>query len=225
MRILVIEDEVFLAEHIQTSLMDAGFSCTIMNRGLEVLDNLLGEEYDCIILDRMLPDVNGLDLCRQIRSNDISTPLIFLTALSDVDHRVEGLEAGADDYLTKPFSMDELMARINALIRRGGNRQGQEMNIRDIKVDLIRRSVEAGGKPVSLSNREFILLEYLMRNAGKPLTRSQILEHVWDQGWVTDSNVVDVYINYLRRKIDLDDHSGSNIETVRGFGYRFRDEK
>lgn len=224
MRVLIIEDEKFLGNHIRTTMSEAGYTCMVLTRGKDVLDTVLGEEFDCIILDRMLPDVDGLDLCRQIRENRISTPLIFLTALSDVDHRVEGLDAGADDYLTKPFSMDELLARVSALIRRGGISSGKEIRIRNLKLDLVRRSLEVCGKTVSFSNREFTLLEYLMHNAGKPLTRTQILEHVWDQNWESDSNMVDVYINYLRKKIDGKEGEESNIETVRGFGYRFRDD-
>jgi len=224
MRILIVEDEKVLGDHIKISMADAGYSCTLVSNGNDALETIMVDEYDCIILDRMLPDIDGLEVCREIRKDNIKTPLIFLTALSEVDHRVEGLGTGADDYLSKPFSMDELLARVSALIRRGAYRQDQELKIRNIKLDFARRSVEIKDEIISLSNREFTLLEYIMRNAGKPLTRTQILEHVWDQNWGSDSNMVDVYINYLRNKIDLDASELSNIETVRGFGYRFRDE-
>ncbi|MBC8401217.1 MAG: response regulator transcription factor, partial [Candidatus Marinimicrobia bacterium] len=150
-------------------------------------------------------------------------PILFLTALSGVDQKVMGLDSGGDDYLTKPFDIDELIARVNALVRRASFKQQVQLVIRSIKLDTQRLQVEADGTVLSLSNREFRLLEYLMRNAGRPLTRSQILEHVWDYNMDADSNMVDVYINYLRKKIDIDRNLPSNIETMRGYGYRFRD--
>ncbi len=224
MRILIIEDEQAIGEHILTNLLECSFCCDWATTGKQALDYTSSEEYDCIILDRMLPDMDGLDVCQQIRENDLSVPILFLTALAGVDQRIKGLDSGGDDYLAKPFDMDELIARVNALIRRASFRQQPKIKIRDISLDVSRRQVEIDCSAISLSNREFRLLEYLMRNGGKPLTRGQILEHVWDNNMDVDSNMVDVYINYVRKKIDLKNGLASNIETVRGYGYRFRDD-
>ena len=223
MRVLIVEDEKTIGEHIQTSLRDCGFTCNWVTTGKEALELCAVEEFDCIVLDRMLPDFDGLEVCRNIRAENLTVPILFLTALSGVDQKVMGLNSGGDDYLTKPFDIDELIARVNALVRRASFKQQVQLVIRSIKLDTQRLQVKANGTVLSLSNREFRLLEYLMRNAGRPVTRSQILEHVWDYNMDADSNMVDVYINYLRKKIDTAKNQPSNIETVRGYGYRFRD--
>lgn len=224
MKILIIEDEIFIGEHIQSSLTDCGFSCKWYQKGKEGLESAVVDLYDCIILDRRLPDANGLDICKEIRHQGISTPIILLTAMADVDHKIEGLNAGADDYMTKPFSSDELIARINAVVRRISFQNNPTIHISDVELNPVKRTVKVEGNLISLSNREFLLLQYLIYHSGKPLTRNQIFDHVWEEGPGSGSNVVDVYINYVRKKIDLDKNKPSHIETVRGYGYRFNEE-
>lgn len=166
----------------------------------EGLESAVVDLYDCIILDRRLPDANGLDICKEIRHQGISTPIILLTAMADVDHKIEGLNAGADDYMTKPFSSDELIARINAVVRRISFQNNPTIHISDVELNPVKRTVKVEGNLISLSNREFLLLQYLIYHSGKPLTRNQIFDHVWEEGPGSGSNVVDVYINYVRKK-------------------------
>lgn len=223
MKILIIEDDKTVGDHIRSNLSACGYSCAWATNGSEALELCAVEEFDCIILDRMLPDFDGLDVCQKVRSKNITVPILFLTALSGVDQKVRGLDSGGDDYLTKPFDIDELIARVNALVRRNSFRQQVNITIGAVRLDTQRMHVTINNAVISLSSREFRLLEYLMRNAGRPLTRIQILEHVWDYNTDSDSNMVDVYINFLRKKIDVDRKNPSHIETIRGYGYRFRD--
>ncbi len=223
MRILVVEDEPAIGSYIRDCFEERGYSVDWVTTCEHALETAIVEEYDCIILDRRLPDNDGLIVCSELRGQDITVPILILTALSGIDQRVEGLNVGADDYLLKPFAMDELVARVQALIRRSSYRNQPTLTIRNISLNSLTRTVLVDQKQIPLSNREFLLLEYLMRHADQALTRSQILEHVWESQWDSDTNIVDVYINYLRKKIDSPE-SPSNIETVRGYGYRFRYE-
>lgn len=222
MRILIIEDESKVGRFIQNGLKEQGFTTVLVNNGREGMSKILVEDFDCIILDRKLPGIPGIDVCKNIRSNEISTPILFLTVLGEVSDRVEGLEAGADDYLTKPFSIDELIARVHALIRRTSMQKNPSIQIGNVLLDPIRHKVSVNDVDIFLSQREFILLEYLMRNAGRALSRAQILEHVWGYDFAPDSNVIDVYINYIRKKIDQAGQK-SYIKTIRGMGYLFLD--
>ncbi len=221
-RILIVEDDIKIGENILKGLQDRGYSSTLSQTGEEGLENIMVEDYDCVVLDRKLPDIDGIEICKEVRSNAINTPIILLTAVSGVKDKVTGLEVGADDYLTKPFAMDELVARIQAIIRRSSFKSQPVIIIGDVQLNSVKRSLEVKGEEISLSNREFILIEYLMRNAGKPLTRIQIYDHVWESNIDSKSNLVDVYINYIRNKIDFDPKEPSYVETVRGYGYRFR---
>lgn len=221
-RILIVEDDIKIGGNILKGLQDRGYSSTLSQTGEEGLENIMVEDYDCVVLDRKLPDIDGIEICKEVRSNAINTPIILLTAVSGVKDKVTGLEVGADDYLTKPFAMDELVARIQAIIRRSSFKSQPVIIIGDVQLNSVKRSLEVKGEEISLSNREFILIEYLMRNAGKPLTRIQIYDHVWESNIDSKSNLVDVYINYIRNKIDFDPKEPSYVETVRGYGYRFR---
>ncbi|NQV38566.1 MAG: response regulator transcription factor [Candidatus Marinimicrobia bacterium] len=222
MRILIVEDETSIGEYILGSFKDQGFVCTWFKTGMEALEEILTEEYDCIILDRRLPDMDGLEVCKQVRSQSQQTPIIVLTAMAGVEHTISGLEAGADDYISKPFDIKELIARVQALIRRASLNQSPTIKIRDIELNPMTRTVKLNSDLISFSNREFLLLEFLMRNVGRALTRTQLYEHVWEIADGRDSNIVDVYIRYVRNKIDRNPDLYSHIETIRGFGYRFK---
>ncbi len=221
MRILIVEDDKTIGNHILSNLSACGYNCDWADNGLKANELCAVEDYDCIILDRMLPDIDGIEICREIRESNITTPILFLTALSGVDQKVQGLDSGGDDYLVKPFDMDELIARIKALVRRGAFKQQVKITVGNIILDTQKMYVNVNGDDISLSNGEFRLLEYLMRNTGIPVTRTQILEHVWGIQSDSDSNMVDVYINYLRNKIDTKESGIHHIETIRGYGYRF----
>ena len=224
MRILLVEDEEKIAQHISDNLISSGYNCHKVVNGEDAIESILIDGYDLVILDRMLPDMDGLTVCNEVRSKGYECPILMLTSLAGIDDIIEGLDMGADDYLTKPFNMNELLARIKVLLRRRSLRNLPELSIRNIKLDSTRRTAVVGKKPIQLSQREYVLLEYLMRNAGKPLTRLQLLDHVWDTHQDSNSNLVDVYIKYLRNKIDSNKGKKSNIETLRGYGYKFREE-
>ncbi|NQU32795.1 MAG: response regulator transcription factor [Bacteroidetes bacterium] len=223
MKILIVEDERAIAERIQKGFERIGYSTCWVATCKEAIENARVEEFDCIILDRRLPDSDGLEVCQVLREDGISTPILILSAMSHLDQRVEGLELGADDYLIKPFAMDELRARVQALIRRNSAQQSPSIRIGKLELQPFDRTVHVDGHQVSLSNKEYSLLEYLMRNAGRALDRIQILEHVWGETTIDETNAVDVYINYLRNKIDNKTEK-SHIKTIRGFGYKFRNE-
>jgi len=219
MRILVVEDEAGVADFVKQGLTEAGYAVDVARDGPEGLEYALAFEYDAIVLDIMLPKMNGLDVLRGMRDKRVKSPVMLLTARGGVDERVNGLDFGADDYLVKPFAFPELLARIRALLRRPPLQTGSLLQLEDLEMDLARRVVRRSGKLIELSPREFALLELLLRHPHQVLSRTQILEHVWEFDFYTDTNVVDVYIGYLRRKIDRD-HTPPLIKTVRGVGYR-----
>lgn len=219
MRVLVVEDEPTIANFIRQGLTEAGFAVDVARDGEEGRYYAHAAEYDVLVLDIMLPKVNGLDLLRRLRDEGWKTPTLMLTARDTVENRVEGLDAGADDYLVKPFAFPELLARVRALLRRPPMQAGTVMQIGDLRMDTARHLVERNGRAIELSPREFAILEYLMRHPNQVLSRTQIGEHVWNFDFYNESNVVDVYIGYLRRKLDKDS-SDSLIHTVRGVGYR-----
>jgi len=223
MRILVVEDEPGVAHFIRQGLTEAGHAVDVARDGQEGLDYALAAEYDVMVMDIMLPRMNGLDLLREVRRRGIKTPVLLLTARDAIDDRVKGLDAGADDYLVKPFAFPELLARIRALLRRPPLQTDSVLKVGDLEMDVAERKVSRGGKPIELTPREFSLLEFLMRHPNQVLTRTQIAEHVWNFDFYSDSNVVDVYIGYLRRKIDRG-FAYPLIHTVRGVGYSLKAE-
>lgn len=219
MYVLVVEDERRLAQLVRRVLEEEGHTVDVAHDGEEGLQMALEGTHDVIVLDIMLPVINGLDVCRSLRSNRMDTPVLLLTALDGVDDRVKGLDAGADDYLPKPFAFQELMARLRALSRRRVQpRDPQELTVDDLTLDLRRRRAQRNGRQIELSPKEFSLLEFLMRNQGRVVTRTQILDHLWGYDFATDSNLVDVYVAYLRRKVDKG-NTAKLIRTVRGVGY------
>jgi len=219
MRVLLVEDDAGIVAFVRQGLTEAGFTVDAVVDGLEGLAAARVATYDAIILDGMLPGLDGLAVLVELRRLGMRTPVLLLTARAAVEDRVAGLETGADDYLTKPFAFTELLARLRALLRRPPLQADQLLRVGDLELDPLRRSVRRGGSPVDLSPREFALLAYLMRHAGQALTRTQIAEQIWSLDYAGDTNVVDVYIGYLRRKLGLA-HGGPRIQTVRGVGYR-----
>jgi two-component system, OmpR family, response regulator len=220
-RILVIEDELKMASLLRRGLTEEGHAVDLARTGDDALWMAGAAEYDAIVLDLMLPGVDGIEVCRRVRESGVWAPVLMLTARDAVDDRVAGLDAGADDYLPKPFSFAELLARIRALVRRGGAERPVVLEVGDLKLDPATRQVWRGRAEVKLSAKEFALLEAFMRRPGLVLSRLQLLEHAWDYGYENRSNVVDVYIRYLRDKIDRP-FGRDAIETVRGVGYRMR---
>ena len=223
MRILVVEDEPKMAGLLRRGLVEEGYAVDVAANGTDGLWAAAENPYDAVVLDLMLPDVPGIDVCRQLRERGLRVPVLMLTARDAVPDRVAGLDAGADDYLTKPFAFSELFARLRALARRGPSERPPVLRVGNLALDPATRTVLRGSTRVELTAREFALLELLMQRPDEVLTRSRILEHVWDFAYDGDSNVVDVYIRYLREKIDRP-FGRSSIETVRGSGYRLRPE-
>lgn len=223
MRILLVEDEPTIANFIRQGLTEAGYAVDVAQDGREGLDYAQAAEYDVLILDIMLPRMDGIQLLRRLRASGHKTPTLMLTARDTVDNRVEGLDAGADDYLVKPFAFPELLARVRALLRRPPLQAGTVLQIGTLCMDTASHVVERNGRLIDLSPREYAILEYLMRHPNQVLSRTQIGEHVWNFDFYNESNVVDVYIGYLRRKVDGPDEP-SLIHTVRGVGYCLRDE-
>lgn len=221
MHILIVEDEQRLAYLLRRVLQEERHTVDVANDGLSGLDLALSDSYDAVILDLMLPGMNGLEICRQMRAEQIMTPVLMLTARGAVEDRVTGLNVGADDYLTKPFAMEELLARVKALLRRRDRRFDEtlQLTIGDLTLDLIRHEARRDGHVIDLTAKEFALLEYLMRHSGQVLTRTQIVDAVWCYDMEVLSNVVDIYIHYLRDKIDQG-FSHPLIKTVRGVGYK-----
>ena len=221
MNVLVIEDEPRRAELIAKTLRREFFDATLRTDGAEGFDEALTDAYDVIVLDRMLPSMDGMTILTGLRRQRIDTPVLMLTALGDVPDRIDGLRAGADDYLGKPFSFDELLARVRALCRRSGGAVIHErQQFGDIEIDLARRSVSRGDQPIELSPREFALLETLVRHKGQVLSRDQLLRRVWGSEVDPTGNVVDLYVHYLRKKLDSDSSTGASlIRTVRGYDY------
>jgi DNA-binding response OmpR family regulator len=221
--ILLVEDERRLAQVVRRVLEEEGHTVDVAQDGGEGLTMALEGSHDVIVLDVLLPEIDGLEVCRRLRASRVDTPVLLLTALGQVDDRVRGLDAGADDYLPKPFAFQELLARLRALGRRRVEaREPNQLTAGDVVLDLRRRRVERAGKMIDLSAKEFALLEFLMRNEGRVVTRTQILDHVWGYDYSPDSNLVDVYVTYLRRKLD-NGKGTSLIRTVRGIGYAMGD--
>lgn len=221
MRILVIEDEHKIAQAIKRGLEQENYAVDIAFDGEDGLDLALGEEFDLIILDRLLPKLDGVVICKQIREQGVHIPILMLTARGSIEDRVEGLDSGADDYLVKPFAFEELLARIRALSRRPAGAIATVINVEDLSLDTTNYEVRRDGKLIQLSAKEFSLLEYLIRHPGKTLTKDQIINHVWNYESDILPNTVEVYIGYLRNKIDKPfKNSPSLIQTIRGFGYR-----
>lgn len=219
MRILVVEDEESIAGFIEQGLTEAGHAVDVVRNGRDGLEYALAAEYDVLVLDVMLPQMDGLALLRTLRQRGIKTPTLMLTAKDTVEDRVAGLDAGADDYLVKPFAFPELLARVRALLRRPPLQVGTLLEVEDLQMDVARREVKRNGRLIELSPKEYAVLEYMMRHPNQVLSRTQIGEHVWNFDFYNESNVVDVYIGYLRRKIDRDS-SIPLFHTVRGVGYR-----
>jgi two-component system, OmpR family, copper resistance phosphate regulon response regulator CusR len=218
MRILVIEDEVKIAQFIKRGLKEEGYAVDVANDGEEGHFLLSSNDYDAIILDLMMPKLDGLTLCRELRKEGNQTPIIMLTAKDTVKDKVKGLDSGADDYLPKPFAFEELLARVRVLLRKKDNRVQTQLKVEDLSLDLLTHKVTRAEREIDLTVKEYALLEYLMRNAGNIVTRTMISEHVWDINFDTFTNVIDVYINYLRNKIDSG-FTDKMIHTVRGKGY------
>ena len=221
MRILVVEDEPELNRLLTKRLKSAGYSVDSCVDGRDALDHLPGAEYDALVLDIMLPGISGLEVLRRMRSASNTTPVLLLTARDSIEDRVIGLDAGADDYLVKPFAFDELLARLRVLLRRKSGAVSDVITIADLVVDCAGRTVERAGRPVTLSSKEFAVLEYLARNSGVVLSREMISRHIWNYDYEGGSNVVDVYIRYLRKKLD-EGFEPKLIHTVRGAGYVLR---
>jgi two-component system OmpR family response regulator len=221
MDVLVIEDDEVLGKALRRGLEDAGHRCTWAKNGEKGLEHAIAQKCDAVVLDLMLPDRSGLDVLREIRAQGIRTPVVILTALGSVEERVDGLNAGADDYLIKPFSFPELLARLTAVSRRSLHLNSQQLRVGPLSLDLSTRRVTRDNTEIDLTPTEFSLLEFLMRNAGQVLTRKMLSEHLWDSNWEGVTNVIEVHITRLRGKIDRDFHPAL-LQTIRGRGYVLR---
>ena len=222
MRILVVEDDRKVATFIRRGLEEEGYAVDVLHDGAAAGEQAHCIEYDAAVLDLMLPGRSGFQVLRDIRAEKAELPVLILTAKSSLEERVTGLDSGADDYMVKPFALAELSARLRALLRRGKPRETR-LNMADLEMDIVRRTVTRGGRRIDLRPKEYALLEYLMRNSDRPVTRSLIIEHVWDIHFDSISNVVEVHINSLRHKIDRE-FSPPLIHTVRGVGYMLTDK-
>lgn len=220
MRILVIEDEHKIAQSLKKGLEQESYAVDLAFDGQTGMDMAIGEEYDLVILDRMLPGMDGMTICKEMRDTGIHTPVIVLTAKGQLDDKVEGLDGGADDYLVKPFAFEELLARIRALKRRPNELIGTVLKVGNLTLDTKNLAVKRGTAALKLSVKEYALLEYLMRHPGKIITKEQIMNHVWSYDSDILPNTVEVYIGYLRSKVDKPFKDKQLIHTVRGFGYR-----
>ena len=225
-KIFIVEDERRIARFLQMELEHEGFATAREENGRRAYERILQEDYDLVLLDIMLPDMDGLTICRKVRELS-AVPIIMLTAKDEIEDKVNGLDIGADDYMTKPFAIQELLARIRATLRKhapkdGGEPESEELSVRELKMYPSRYEVEVRGERIELTKKEYQLLEYLLRNKRKVLTRDQILQKVWGYDYIGDTNVVDVYIRYLRSKID-DRFGEKYIHTMRGVGYVIRD--
>jgi two-component system, OmpR family, response regulator len=222
-RVLVVEDKIKLATLLRTGLRKEGLAADIATSGEQAIWMAAAAPYDAVILDVMLPGIDGFETCRRLRSEAVWAPILMLTARESVDDRVAGLDSGADDYLTKPFSLRELLARLRALMRRGAGERPTVVRVGDLRLDPASRRVWRGDTEISLSQKEFALLEALMRRGGEVLSRLDLLEAAWDHSYENRSNIVDAYVGRLRAKIDRPFHA-QTLETVRGAGYRLREE-
>jgi two-component system, OmpR family, response regulator len=223
MRVLIVEDHAKLASLIQRGLRKEGMATDIAGSGEDAVWMAEATEYDAIILDVMLPGLDGFEVCRRLRAAEVWAPILMLTARDSVRDRVSGLDGGADDYLTKPFSYAELLARLRALVRRGPIKRPTELRVGELRLDPARRRVWRGDQQIELSPKEFSILETFMRRPGEVLSRYQLLEHAWDYEYENRSNVVDSYVRFLRKKIDRP-FGVESLETVRGAGYRLRED-
>ena len=221
MRVLVVEDELRMASLIRRGLLAEGQAADVAPSGEDALWMAQAHDYDAIVLDVMLPGIDGFETCRRLRDDGVWSPVLLLTARDSVEDRVAGLDGGADDYLTKPFSFAELSARLRALARRGQKERPAVLEVGDLRLDPATRQAWRGAERVELSAKEFVLLEAFMRRPGEVLSRLELLEHAWDFGYENRSNVIDVYVRYLREKVDRP-FGLRSIETVRGAGYRLR---
>lgn len=219
MRVLIVEDERKVAQFLRKGFQSEAFAVDIASDGPGALRLALSENYDAIVLDVMLPKMNGMEVLEELRRQGLKTPILILTAKSDVEDRVKGLNSGADDYLPKPFSFSEVLARVRAIMRRTSTDvRGSVLEMGDMRMDLLTRSVVRGTRPITLTNKEFELLEYLLRNKGRVLSRVTLTEHIWDMDFDTETNVVDVLVNRLRRKLE-EGFATKVIHTIRGVGY------
>jgi two-component system OmpR family response regulator len=223
MRVLIVEDESKLAQLLRRGLSKEGMAVDVVGDGEEAVPRAEATTYDAIILDVMLPGIDGFEVCRRLREAEVWSPILMLTARDSVSDRVAGLDRGADDYLTKPFSYAELLARLRALVRRGGSERPTELELGSLRLDPATKRAWRGEAEIELSAKEFSLLETFMRRPGQVLTRFELLEHAWDYEYENRSNVVDSYVRFLRRKIDKP-FGVASIETVRGSGYRMRED-
>lgn len=224
MRVLFVEDDLKIADFVEKGLLENGLAIELCHDGASGFKRAQEGEWDVILLDIMLPEMDGLSILRSLRELDIRVPVILLTAKGDVSDRIEGLNLGADDYLPKPFFVDELVARIHAVARRVNDDSGYHLKHGDLEIDRLNRTVQVGDESVDFTRREYDLLEMLMRSPGKVYSRQQILERVWGYNFDPQTNVVDVYIRRVRKKIDREGAS-TLIETLRGVGYRFRESQ
>lgn len=223
MRVLIVEDDLEAAAYMVKGLKESGYVVDHVADGREALYRVAAEAYDAVVVDRMLPGVDGLTIVRTMRTAGNLAPVLILSALGDVDDRVKGLKAGGDDYLVKPYAFAELLARLEALLRRGrADAPDTTLKIADLEMDLVGRTVRRAGKPIELKPKEFALLEYLMRHAGHVVTRTMLLENVWDYSFDPQTNVIDVHISRLRQKIDKGQDKPL-LSTIRGAGYSLRD--
>ena len=219
MRILLVEDEMDAARMLAKGLREHAYAVDVAYDGVEALNKLYANTYDLVVLDLMLPQKDGMDVCREARSSGYATPILMLTALDEVQYRIRGLDCGADDYVTKPFDFGELLARIRALLRRGPALQETLLQVGDLSIDTRARRVERDGQPIELTAKEYALLEYLARRSGEVVGRSDISEHVWEENYDPFSNLIEVYVQRLRRKIDTG-RGPKLIHTRRGEGYQ-----
>ncbi|MGH7982950.1 MAG: response regulator [Candidatus Udaeobacter sp.] len=224
MRVLVVEDEKKLASFLRKGLVQENVTVDLLHDGKEALERILTRPYDAIVLDIMLPGRDGLSILREMRRQHNNTPVLLLSARGNVNERVEGLNLGADDYLPKPFSITEVVARVRALLRRASGEHATLMQVRDLSLNLVTREATRAGANIELTNREFALLEYLMAQAGRVVTKTALCEHVWEHHFDTGTNVVEVCIQRLRRKID-EAYEPKLLHTIRGAGYALREEK
>lgn len=222
MRILIVEDQPKMASFIKKGLVAQGYMVDISETGMGAESMTVETEYDLVVLDVNLPDQNGMDTARHLRRDGFRMPILMLTALATTKDKIHGLDSGADDYLTKPFEFEELLARIRALLRRNHGSENSKLRFGDIELDLVQRRAVRAQTEVNLTAKEFSLLEYFMRNPGRPITRIEISEHVWDVNFDTNTNIIDVYINMLRKKIDSP-FDKKMIHTMVGFGYILKD--
>jgi len=223
MRILIVEDDKKVGGFLKRGLQEEQYAVDVCRNGNDALYMAQLNPYDVIILDIMLPGMDGFTVCREIRQKSILTPILMLTAKDEIEDKVTGLSEGADDYLTKPFSFEELLARIRALLRRSQDYKTKELKAGALVLDPLRRLVTRSGKKIDLTGKEYALLEYLLRNRGRTVTPSMILEHVWDMDYMGSSNIVNVYINHLRNKVDKD-FEIKLIQTIRGHGFRIDED-